>query len=847
MSVRLARRGIWILAVLGLIAAGIFLPPLVNANRYRIQVASAISNAIGRGVSVSNVEVHLIPRPAVVLSTFILADDPAFGVEPMLRADTVTAYIRLSSLWRRHLEIGTLSLENPSLNLVRRADGRWNIEGLVQRSSQVPSAPTGQKRPESRPRFPYVEATAGRINFKFGQVKKAFAFADADFALWMESENEWGVRLEARPMRSDVPVRDTGLLKIEGRFQRAPSLRDTPLTLKADFSKGQLGQVTTLIYGRDRGWRGSVASTATMAGTPASLAVTLDSNVDDFRRYDIALGQALRLSVHCVGTYSSPDDSIRGIQCQSPMRSGSLMLRGDITGWPQQAYNIGISGEQIPLDRIVALARHTKKDLPEDLTATGSAEALFTVRKDMNGNAVWEGGGRASNFALQSKVLKQELEIGMVEFTFSDTTHNRRSQRRPTARNKSSTFDAGLSPRLVLTPFPVSLGAPSPATVSGFFDLQRYRVAIMGNAELARLLDVARAMGIRAPGIGLAGRAQLDMEIAGAWTGFAPPAPSGKLQIHNASAELKGVLEPLQVDAANVTLADQTVAISAFSSQFKDGPVISGSASFPLGCQTPSTCVLHFDLHTPEISLSRLNQLLNPSFKSRPWYHLSEIGERDDNAFLRLQAQGRISGDRCAVGSLIASNVTGTLTMKAGAISFKSMNADVLGGHHIGNWDADFSSQPPKFFGSGTLTKVAMTQLGALMHDPWASGTLDGQYTLGLAGADSPGLRDSANGSASFIWSGGTLRHITLEGRTTPLSFSVFKGQVLIRNGVLSCESCPLKSSGDLYQVKGTASFARNLDLRLEGSGDTAFTVSGPLEKPRVEAVPVPSPEAKLR
>jgi uncharacterized protein involved in outer membrane biogenesis len=237
--------------------------------------------------------------------------------------------------------------------------------------------------------------------------------------------------------------------------------------------------------------------------------------------------------------------------------------------------------------------------------------------------------------------------------------------------------------------------------------------------------------------------------------------------------------------------------------------------------------------------------LLNPSLRSRPWYHLLEIGERDDNAFLRLQAQGRISGDRCVVGSLIASNVVGTLTMNAGAISFKSMNADVLGGHHIGNWDADFSSQPPKFFGSGTLTKVAMTQLGALMHDPWATGTLDGQYTVGLAGADSPGLRDSANGSASFIWSGGTLRHITLEGRSTPLSFSVFKGQVLIRNGVLSCDSCQLKSSGDLYQVKGTASFARNLDLRLEGSGDTAFIVSGTLEKPRVEAVP--SPEAKLR
>ena len=104
----------------------------------------------------------------------------------MLRADTVTAYLRLSSLWRGRLEIGTLALDSPSLNLVRRADGHWNLEELVERTSQVPSAPTSKTRPESRPRFPYVKATAGRINFKLGNVKKAFAFSDADFALWLE-------------------------------------------------------------------------------------------------------------------------------------------------------------------------------------------------------------------------------------------------------------------------------------------------------------------------------------------------------------------------------------------------------------------------------------------------------------------------------------------------------------------------------------------------------------------------------------------------------------------------------------------------------------------------------------
>ena len=329
---RMSRRALWIWILLGVILLALFLPPFVNVNRYRSRVASAIGSALDREVTVSNIELTLLPRPGMVLSSFVVADDPSYGPEPMLRADTVTAYLRLTSLWRGRLEIGTLALDNPSLNLVRRADGHWNLEELVERTSQVPSAPTSKTKPEARPRFPYVKATAGRINFKLGQVKKAFTFSDADFALWLESENEWGVRLEARPMRSDVPVSDTGTLKMDGRFQRASRLRNTPLNLKLNFTKGQLGQITALVYGRDRGWRGGVTSTATLAGTPASLAVTLDLQVDDFRRYDIALGEALQLGIHCIGTYASPDDSVRDIQCQAPVRPGMVTVRGNVLG-----------------------------------------------------------------------------------------------------------------------------------------------------------------------------------------------------------------------------------------------------------------------------------------------------------------------------------------------------------------------------------------------------------------------------------------------------------------------------------------------------------------------------------
>ncbi len=844
---RLAPRAFLFWALLGTVLLAFFLPPFVNVNRYRNRVASAIGNALGRVVTVSNIELTLLPRPGMVLSTFVVADDPTYGPEPMLRADTVTAYFRLSSLWRGRLEIGTLALDNPSLNLVRRTDGHWNLEELVERASRVPSAPTAKVKPESRPRFPYVKASAGRINFKLGQVKKAFAFSDADFGLWLDSENEWGVRLEARPMRSDVPVSDTGTLKMEGRFQRAANLRDTPVNLKMNFTKGQLGQITTLIYGRDRGWRGAVTSTATLAGTPSSLAVTLDAQVDDFRRYDIALGEALRLAVHCTGTYSSPNDSVHEIQCQSPVRPGMLTVRGNVEGWAVQAYDLGISVEQVPLDRVVALARHTKRDLPDDLSATGNADGVFSVRKNAGGAPLWAGGGHTSHFALRSKVLQSDLELGEVEFSIPETSDaSGKRSRKVTHRLPMGTMNASL--RVVVKPFAMPLGAPSPATAAGYFDREHYRVTINGEAELTRLMHVSRAMGIGAPSIGLAGPAQLNLEIAGAWTGFAPPVPSGKLQLRNTTAEFQGVHEPLQIASATATLADQSVTVNSLSAEFKEGPSLTGAASFPQRCPSLETCILRFDLHTSEITLTRLNQLLNPAYQSLPWYHLLAIGQRDESALMKLHARGRLAASRVLIGALVASNVISTVEINSGTISLKDVRAEVLAGHHAGNWDADFTATPPKYFGSGTVTGLAMAEVAVLMHDAWATGTLDGQYTLGMAGLDAAALRNSATGSASFRWSGGSLRHVVLDATGSPLSFSNLGGQLVLREGSLSCQGCELQSADGTYQLKGAASFSRTLDIRLERSGGGAsYAVTGPLERPQVEAIVAPSSAAKLQ
>jgi hypothetical protein len=834
-------------AVLMAIVLGLVLPPFINVNRYRKRVTEAISRALGREVTASNIELKLLPRPGLLLSNFVVADDPSYGAEPMLRAETVTASFRLTSLWRGRLEIGRLDLDNPSLNLVRRDDGHWNLEELVERSSQVSPAPTAKTRPEARPRFPYVEASAGRINFKLGQVKKAFAFTDADFALWLESENQWGIRLEARPMRSDVSINDTGTLKLDGRLDRATSLQNTPVNLKLTFTNGPLGQITALIYGHDRGWRGTVSSNAILAGTPAALGITLDAQVEDFRRYDIALGDALRLRVHCTGTYASPDDALRDLQCESPVGPGVLRVRGNAQGWAGRAFNLDISGNQVPAAGVVALVRHAKKDLPLDLTATGDVEAALTVSKAADGLPVWSGGGQTNHLALRSSVLQRDLEIGEMQFVVASSgpVSGIKSKRKAAAKIAKPEANPGLS--MVVKPFPLPLGAASPATASALFDQDHYVASLSGEADLARMMNVAKALGIGTPGVGLAGPAQLDLEVAGTWVGFAPPVPSGKVQLHNAIAELQGVNEPLQIASATATLFNQALNLTSFTAAFAQGPQISGSASFPIHCTAAEMCTVRFDARMDDASFARLSQLANPAFRSRPWYRLLAPWQQRNDALMKLRASGHFSIARFEIGSAIATNVSGSAELQAGQMRVTDLHGELLGGKHTGAWTADFTVSPPSFTGSGSMSKLSMAQLAALMHDNWATGAVDAQYSLTMAGANAAALANSAAGSADFTWSGGALRHVILDGHGAPVAFSEFTGKIAVQNGAFTLADCKLQSPTGNYLVKGTALYDRTLNLRLERAGGRLYVISGTLDKPQVTSIPTPAAEASLR
>ena len=467
-------------AVLLLLAALVFAPPLFNVSRLQRRIAASISASLGRPVSMDKVSLHLLPVPGFTLQNLVVNEDPAFGSEPTIRAGKVEVTLRPSSLWRRQVELSSIKFEvddggsAPNLNLVRNAQGRWNIEGLLMHAAQVDIAPTGQRKAGPEPRFPYIEATGGRINVKVGDEKLPFALTDADFALWLPDPQEWRVRLEARPVRTDTNVSDTGELHLEGSLGRATVIADMPVNLRASWHNAPLGEVSKVVIGSDADWRGTLTAEASLLGRLGEADLKTSIALDDLRRADFVPEKTLDIHAECSGKIDVTTAIVLNPQCSIPLSTSqpasevsATADRIDLSAPKNTRIQIGSPG--VSEDWLLDWARLFSERLP----ACGSCTAA-----QAQGSIVYLGGDAADGGRWQGRVEgtvpaldRTNLDSGRIGFVI-----------------------AGAGDEFVLEPVDLVPAGKPPLTLSGTFDKNGYTLTLIGTATETQIHTLETAI-----------------------------------------------------------------------------------------------------------------------------------------------------------------------------------------------------------------------------------------------------------------------------------------------------------------------------------------------------------------
>ncbi|PYP91648.1 MAG: hypothetical protein DMG65_07395 [Candidatus Angelobacter sp. Gp1-AA117] len=814
-----------VLALLLTLALGIFVPPNVNGTRFSKRLASSLSNALGRQVKIGSVKFRLLPRPGFDLYDFQVLDDPNFSAEPLLLCGQVTADVRLTSLWQGRLEIANLKLQNatdrtpPSLNLVYR-DGHWNLEWLLVRAEQVPTAPTDKKRAEQRPRFPYIEADAGRINVKVGLEKKPYALTNTDFALWLPAEDHWHVRLEGRPVRTDMNLSDTGTIKIEGDLKRSSDLHETPVKMQFFWRDAQLGQLTSLVLGQDRGWRGGLNLNVQLFGSLTDMHMVADAGLESLRRYDIDRNSMPGLHTRCLGEYLQ---GLLDFNCSLPLENGSVKLAGKFSLSAPSDYQMSIAAQRVPLSVLAVFARHAKRTLPDDLEASGTLDADFSFA-----NHQWAGNGDTSPFSLRSAVAAQPVQVSAIHFHAGIPEE---SGQQPAKKKRVAKVPAQIAPvAFIVDPFTIRAGAGAPLHAQANLTATGYEIETQGAAPLERMIELGKISGFRSRISNTTGSADFNVNMNGVWAGFAPSHLGGTAHLRDVTASIPGIRQHLLLESG-VQFTDEAVVLSNITARFERLPFgLSGSVSSPVNCASETPCPIQFDLHADSFGAAEFARLMGMDQKNWKLPFLSASEKLPD-----FRAAGTFSADTFDLAKLAMEKFSAHVEIGDHALLVSRINARVAGGTTQGDWSADWSTSPVRYSGSGILTGVAPDHLGIPMLASWITGKANLKYSLKFSGLNGPDMLASATGQADFAVTNGISQAVALEG-SKPTRFQNFQGACALDSGLLSFSSGKLRAENRIYEISGSVSLAdKQAKLKVSGSA-TQWEITGALDNPNVAA-----------
>jgi AsmA protein len=202
--------------VLAVIALGAGALMLIDVNHFRPQIQATLGKALGREVTLGKLHVD-VWAGSLDADDIRIGDDPAFGTQPFVSAQSLALGVRLWPLLvHRELHITSLTLDQPSVRMSQNRDGNWNFATFggsgAQASTPAPvAAPSGTS---SQP----LAFSVDKLRIKDGRIDVARAVGgERSYQKVQLSADHVGLGA-AFPFSMSAAIAGGGALQLDGKL-----------------------------------------------------------------------------------------------------------------------------------------------------------------------------------------------------------------------------------------------------------------------------------------------------------------------------------------------------------------------------------------------------------------------------------------------------------------------------------------------------------------------------------------------------------------------------------------------------------------------------------------------------
>ena len=793
-------------------------PALVDVNSYRGRIQSELQTRLGRPVTLGQLHLSLLPLAFRADNVAVGEDPNVQSTRPFAQANQLSVSVALWPLLHKDVQVKSLELVQPRIELIRSAAGTWNFASLGQNPTAA-SAPVEKQPPPRRNVAPAQPAPA-----------KPSAATPAP-----SSENKFSL--------ADLRITD-GQLAITDMQKRQPRAVYDHIDLHlASFAPGKSFDFDAAAHlpggGNQllkvKGTAGPIDN-ANPANTPAK--VTIEAKqvaISGLQRFLNA--QALAGSDATVSGTAEVNNAANNFSSNGDIMLSDVKLHGNQVGYPIAAnYAVANEGNRL---------RISKGDLKlgeTPLHITGTVNMQPTPAEiDLKLNASNVSIQEVARLAAASGVA---FNPGMnISGKLSADVHAQGPTSQPALNGTINGNNLSISGKDL--PQPVSVDSMqlsmTPAeihsndfsaktggtTVNGRFALKQYTSAApqvdadlkTQNANLGELINIARAYGVSAvEGMSGSGAITLNLHAAGPLKNTAAMNFSGSGQLQNAQIKAPSITEPLKVQNANINFSQNAMQLQNLAAS-----IGSTNASGSMSLRDFVNPQVQFALKADKILVAELEKIFgaSPAQKAelkRDFWNIVPAAEAAPAAqagmLSKMSGAGTINVGTLAYQNLVLTNVNSKVNIDRGIFRLDPVNAQLFGGQQTGAIVVDMRSNPATYSVNSKLAKVDANQLLSSMSSLKNTlyGMLAANANTSFSSTGGSDIAKSLNGNMNLDLSNGKLAKVDLLYQLANIGKFLNTGKAISRKDYTNL----VKLGGD-FNIKNGLAETNNLKAVIDG------------------------------
>jgi hypothetical protein len=587
---------------------------------------------------------------------------------------------------------------------VKTDAGPWNFQFLL------------DGRTGASGNIPTIKMRTGRVNFKFGDTKSLFYFEDADLAVSPGSDGSVEIRFAGAPARTDRSAQRFGHFFVRGNWTPADQHgREQRFNLNVELERSSLDEVLKLADSNEFGVHGNVAMEAQITGPASDLDVTGDFQLDELHRWDLPPQKGASWRQRYMGTLDLHNERLM-LKTVSDSAKAPVTIEfraSDYLTVPKWQVSAGF--KEMPLTKLMEIARNLGTPLPETLTAEGSlsGSVAYAVNDGFTGN----------------------LDVGEASLLLPDLPPLRADSLQVSIKDSAARLEPSM----------IQVGEDNSAVVEASYS-SKPEVHKEGGKEIVAQngfdlkLSTHGLSVAETHSFGLKAIPLLEHTRQGTWRGWARYHAgdwTGEYELLNAKVSLDGLAEPLLIQSTSVSLTGNRAVANRLKAKI-GGITFTGDYRWEPAAQRPHK----FHLQVPEASLAELNRLFAPVLvRQSGFLETLRFGSTTLPDWLKdRHAEGTVSIDALTVGDKAVHVDAAKVIWDQGRVRFEDIDGTLEDSPVAGTLTVNLEGRQPQYHFEGNLDEV-----------PYKGGTVDFE---GSADAEGSGLQLLASARAEGIFKG---------------------------------------------------------------------------------------------